>query len=48
VIVVTEKPFGRRDEVPILLEAKIPQPEASEEIDPSLEAVSRPHAGDKT
>jgi hypothetical protein len=37
-----------RDEAPFLLEARIPQPEASEDIDASLEVVSRPHAGDKT
>jgi hypothetical protein len=40
---VTVKPFATRDERPFLLGAKIPEPEGSEEIDPSLEAVSRPY-----
>ena len=45
-MVVTAKPFAR-DEEPILLEARIPELEASEDIDPSLEVVSRPRAGDE-
>jgi hypothetical protein len=47
VIVVTEKPFATRDKAPFLLEVRTPQPEVSEDIDPSLEAVSKPHAGDE-
>lgn len=42
-MVVTAKPFVTRDEIPPLLEEKIPEPEGSEEIDPLLEAVSRPN-----
>ncbi len=45
-MVVTAKPFAR-DEEPILLEARNPELEASEDIDPSLEVVSRPRAGDE-
>jgi hypothetical protein len=44
VIVVTAKPFEAREEVP---RVRIPELEASEDIDPSLEAVSRPHAEDE-
>jgi hypothetical protein len=44
-MVVTAKPFATRDEALFLLEVRIPELEASEDIDPSLEAVSRPHAG---
>jgi hypothetical protein len=44
VIVVTAKPFETREEVP---RVRIPELEASEDIDPSLEAVSRPHAKDE-
>jgi hypothetical protein len=44
VIVVTAKPFETREEVP---RVRIPELEASEDIDPSLEAVSRPHAEDE-
>lgn len=40
------KPFAR-DEEPTLLEAKNPELETSEEIDPSLEPVSRPRTGDE-
>jgi hypothetical protein len=47
VIVVTAKPFATRDEAPILLEVKIPELDASEDIDPSLEAVSRPRVRDE-
>lgn len=43
-IVVTAKPFETREEVP---RVRIPELEASEDIDPSLEAVSRPHAEDE-
>jgi len=43
-MVVTAKPFAR-DKAPILLEARNPELEASEDIDPSLDAVSRPRAG---
>ena len=42
-MVVTAKPFAR-DGAPLLLEAKNPELETSEDIDPSLEAVSRPCA----
>lgn len=45
-MVVTAKPFAR-DEEPILLEERNPELEASEDIDPSLEAVRRPRAGDE-
>jgi len=45
-MVVTAKPFAR-DGAPLLLEAKNPELETSEDIDPSLEAVSKPHAGDE-
>jgi hypothetical protein len=45
-MVVTAKPFAR-DEEPILLEARNPELETSEDIDPSLEVVSRPRAGDE-
>jgi hypothetical protein len=44
-MVVTAKPFAR-DEETILLEAVNPELETSEDIDPSLEVVSRPRAGD--
>jgi hypothetical protein len=47
VIVVTAKPFAARDEAPFLLKVRIPELEASEDIDPSFEAVSRPRAGDE-
>jgi hypothetical protein len=43
-MVVTAKPFARDE--PILLEARNPELETSEDVDPSLEAVSRPRAGD--
>jgi hypothetical protein len=39
---VTAKPFVTRDDAP----QRIPELEASEDIDPSFEAVSRPRAGD--
>jgi hypothetical protein len=42
-MVVTAKPFARDDE-PVLLEARNPELETSEDIDPSLEVVSRPRA----
>jgi hypothetical protein len=45
-MVVTANPF-ERDEEPILLEAKNPELETSEDIDPSLEVVSRPRAADE-
>jgi len=45
-MVVTAKPF-ERDEEPILLETSIPELETSEDIDPSLEVVSRPRTGDE-
>jgi hypothetical protein len=45
-MVVTAKPFARDE--PILLEARNPELETSEDIDPSLEVVSRPRAGDET
>ncbi len=45
-MVVTPKPFAR-DEEPVLLEARNPELETSEDIDPSLEVVSRPRAGDE-
>jgi hypothetical protein len=41
-MVVTAKPFATRDETLFPFEAKIPEPEGSEEIVPSLEAVSKP------
>jgi hypothetical protein len=44
-MVVTAKPFAREE--PILLEARNPELETSEDIDPSLELVSRPRAGDE-
>jgi hypothetical protein len=44
-MVVTAKPFATRDEMPSTLEAKMQDLEGSEMIDPSLEAVSRPHWG---
>jgi hypothetical protein len=45
-MVVTAKPFAR-DEEPVLLKERNPELETSEDIDPSLEAVSRPRAGDE-
>jgi hypothetical protein len=45
-MVVMAKPFAR-DEEPILFEARNPELETSEDIDPSLELVSRPRAGDE-
>jgi hypothetical protein len=44
-MVVMAKPLAR-DEEPILLEARNPELETSEDIDPSLEPVSRPRTGD--
>jgi len=43
-MVVTAKPFAR-DEEPVLFKERNPELETSEDIDPSLEAVSRPRAG---
>jgi len=44
-MVVTAKPLAR-DEL-ALLEERNPELETSEDIDPSLEVLSRPHAGDE-
>jgi hypothetical protein len=46
-MVVTAKPFATRDKVPCLLGERVPEPETSEDIDPSLEAVSRPRVQDQ-
>lgn len=45
-MVVTEKPFARHKE-PVLLDERNPELETSEDIDPSLEVVRRPRAGDE-
>jgi hypothetical protein len=45
-MVVTAKPFARNEE-PVLLEERNPELETSEDIDPSLEGVSRPRAGNE-
>jgi len=42
VMVVTARPFATREEIPVLLETRKPDPLPSEDIDLSLDGVSMP------